>query len=354
MLLAETFQAHNKVRFVLEFGYFLPWKDQVAKVLERKGAVVHCFPASNNLLLFFKFFTLSRFFKKHHINIIHCHLPWAGFVGRVAGKLAGIPVVYTEHNKQERYHIITRWLNKLTFSWQKCVIAVSDEVAESIRKNIDSKTSVITVLNGVNTNTFVRIEDERRKFRQQLYIPDHCKVIGIVAVLRVQKRIELWLESAAEIVKQFPDTRFIIVGDGPCRLLAEQKIMEFELESYVHLVGLQTETRGYYAAFDLFFMTSEFEGLPVAMLEAMSMSCPVVSTTAGGIGEVVRHGIDGLLYPVNTSATMLASGCVQLLKDQQQAKEFGVHSRQRVMDAFSIERMVTKIELIYHDLTSQA
>jgi glycosyltransferase involved in cell wall biosynthesis len=354
MLLPETLEAHNRSEFVFGFAYFLPWKNQVALILKEKNAEVHCFQAPNNIQLLLKFNFIASFLKKWKVDILHCHLPWAGLVGRLAGKLAGIPVVYTEHNKQERYHRITRWLNKITFSWQHAVIAVSQEVADSIRINIGDKTKVYTIVNGVNTKTFIRNPEEGKRIRESLGIPAHAKVIGLVAVLRVQKRIDLWLEAAAEIIKQLPDARFIVVGDGPCRGVAEEKISQLGLAQHVYLVGLQTETRPYYSAFDLFFMTSEFEGLPVAMLEAMSMKCAIVSTTAGGIGEVVRNGSEGLLFPVASNAVTLASGCVAVLKDAHTEKEFATNARQRVIDKFSIDQMTAAIETVYRDLMKRS
>jgi L-malate glycosyltransferase len=353
MLLPETFDVHDKSQFEFQYAYFLPWKDQIAKVLAVKGAVVHCFQASNNIALFLKFVTIASFLKKWNADVLHCHLPWAGFVGRVAGKLANVPVVYTEHNKQERYHGITRWLNKVTFSWQEAVIAVSKEVADSIQTNIGNKTTVYTILNGVNTETFVRSTADGTRIREQLGIPLASKVVGLVAVFRTQKRIDLWLNAAAEINRLLPDTHFVLVGDGPQRTMVEGKVKELRLESVVHLVGLQPETRPYYAAFDLFFMTSEFEGLPVAMLEAMSMECPVVSTVAGGIGEVIRSGQEGLLFPVACSANDLANACVSLLSDPETMNTFAQRARERVVAAFSIKQMASQVESVYREVSKR-
>lgn len=352
MLLPETYNVHNKQEFEFQYGYFLPWKDQVAKVLTAKGASVYCFKASNNVALFLKFAAIASFLRRWKANVLHCHLPWAGFVGRVAGKFAGVPVVYTEHNKQERYHGITRWLNKATFSWQRAVIAVSQEVADSIRTNIGNKTTVYTILNGVNTDTFVRSETESQRTRRSFGIPEHSKVVGLVAVFRTQKRIDLWLAAAAEIVKTLPDTHFILVGDGPQRQMAEEKINALGLNKVVHLAGLQTEPKPFYSAFDLFFMTSEFEGLPVAMLEAMSMECPVVATAAGGIGEVIRHGKEGLLFPVASHAGELAAGCVSVLSDTRKRNEFASKARDRVVTSFSIKQMTHQLEQVYRDIST--
>ncbi|WP_222933028.1 glycosyltransferase, partial [Fulvivirga aurantia] len=84
---------------------------------------------------------VKKYIKKHNIQLIHAHLPWAGFLARVIHRHIRIPVIYTEHNKQERYHRITFWLNKLTFGWQNMAVAVSNDVEVSIRKNIGAKTT---------------------------------------------------------------------------------------------------------------------------------------------------------------------------------------------------------------------
>src|ERR1700690_654038 len=134
MLLPETLRFHNKLGFVWLYGYFLPWKDQMVNSLKREGGQVICFTARNNIEMLFKIPQIIMFMRKEKIDILHCHLPWAGICGRLIKKYSGIPVIYTEHNKQERYHFLTRWLNLFTLNWSTRVIAVSEEVADSIRK----------------------------------------------------------------------------------------------------------------------------------------------------------------------------------------------------------------------------
>jgi hypothetical protein len=111
MLLPETITLHDKQRFSFEVVYFLPWKNQVVSLIEATGTPVTCMPAGNNIQLMLQAGRLIRYIRQHRIDIIHCHLPWAGFLGRYVHLRTGVPVVYTEHNKQERYHGITRTLN---------------------------------------------------------------------------------------------------------------------------------------------------------------------------------------------------------------------------------------------------
>ncbi|WP_315817023.1 glycosyltransferase [Paraflavitalea speifideaquila] len=125
---------HDREKYHFHYLYFLPWKNQVVNELEKAGGTVVCFPAGNNIRIVMQLSKIIAYVRKHHIQLIHCHLPWAGIVGRLVGRLTRIPVVYTEHNKWERYHKLTYFMNKLTFSSQQQVIAVSGEVARSIKK----------------------------------------------------------------------------------------------------------------------------------------------------------------------------------------------------------------------------
>src|SRR5688572_27115885 len=172
MLLPETLKLHNKNDFEFHYIYFLPWKDQLVNAIEHAGGVVHCFSAKNNLQIILKYWSLAQYIRDHNIELVHCHLPWAGFVGRLLHRFAKIPVVYTEHNKQERYHGITFFLNKLTFNWQTKVIAVSQDVHESIKENISPRIHVQTILNGVNTENFIRDKTAGKAIRLEYNIPD--------------------------------------------------------------------------------------------------------------------------------------------------------------------------------------
>ena len=108
MLLPETLKLHNKQKFDFHYIYFLPWKDQMVDAIKDAGGKVTCLEAKNNVRLITKYKKIITYCKANEIDLIHCHLPWAGFVGRLVHKKTGIPVIYTEHNMQERYHVATK------------------------------------------------------------------------------------------------------------------------------------------------------------------------------------------------------------------------------------------------------
>ena len=118
MLLPETLRLHNKEKFEFDYVYFLPWKNQMVKEISEQGGKVICIEANNNLSLLSKYNEVAKYCKKNNIDIIHSHLPWSGFLSRLVYKQTGIPLIYTEHNIQERYHVATKKLNAFTFNWQ--------------------------------------------------------------------------------------------------------------------------------------------------------------------------------------------------------------------------------------------
>ncbi len=347
MLLPETLRVHNKDQFEFHYIYFLPWKDAMVSSILEHGGKVTCIAARNNIELLFKAKAVSAYAKKHGINLIHAHLPWAGIASRIAGKLSGIPVIYTEHNKQERYHIATRLANLFTLNWLTKIIAVSEDVEQSIRKHKSNlKASLITILNGVNTERFAPGRFQREEIRAKFNIPLDAPVIGTIAVFRFQKRLDVWIDLAKKILSHRPETHFIIVGDGPLKELLLEKQKQLGLESRVHFAGTQTEVRPFLSTFDLYMMTSVFEGLPIALLEAMSSGCAVVSTNAGGIKEVIRPGIDGLLCDVE-EPERLVEFATELIADATKRNALALQGRERVREEFSMEKMVNALEAVY-------
>ena len=346
MLLPETIKLHHSKQFNFHVIYFLPWKNQLVATIESTGVKVTCLSANNNIQLMLQAPKLLQYIREHNIDLIHCHLPWAGFLGRYVHARTGIPMLYTEHNKQERYHGITKQLNQWTFNFQSAAIAVSGDVAESIEKNIHPRIPVHVVLNGVNTNNFRRNTEAAMAIKKQYGIHDNSFVVGTMAVFRFQKRLEIWLEVVAELYKKYPTLRAVMVGDGPLKAELENTIAKLGLQDVIIRPGLQTNTIDWFSTMDVFMMSSSFEGLPIALLEAMSCNCAIVSTNAGGIGEVIRHDIDGLLCGVD-EWQQLVPLTERLINDRQQLQRLSAAARQRAEQAFSLQRMVNELETIY-------
>ena len=346
MLLQETLKQHDRSKFEFHYIYFLPWKDQMVEGLRKEGGIVINIPAKNNRVIISKTARVINYIKEHKIDLVHCHLPWAGFVGRYIHKRTGIPVLYTEHNKQERYHFITRYINKFTFNYQTAVIAVSADVATSIKNNIHPKIPVQTILNGADTMYFKRDVSAGKFLRDSLNIPQDAIVIGTIAVFRFQKRLKEWILLYKRLKEKHPKVYGCIVGDGILNEEIRAFVKEQGMEDAILMPGLQTNVIPWLSAMDIFMMTSEFEGLPIALLEAMSMECAVVCTNAGGIKELIRDRVDGFLTEVENWEELMLP-LEELVTNPQTLSKWGANARKRVTDSFSMKTMVEQTEKLY-------
>jgi glycosyltransferase involved in cell wall biosynthesis len=211
---------------------------------------------------------------------------------------------------------------------------------------------VQVVANGADTAKYARSLTVENDIRKELNIPATATVIGITCVFRVQKRLGTWLEIARALHAKHPDTFFIIVGDGPLRDEINAKAKALGTDKYVFFAGLQAETRPYFTAMDVFMMSSEFEGLPIALLEAMSMNCVPACTAAGGIPEVIKDGVNGVLVPVQ-QPMQLVDRLSQLIQQPDRVAQMKEAARQTVIDSFSMKKMVGELEVIYNDLINK-
>ncbi len=369
-LIPETALVHDQNKFEFHCLYFYHQDQNILDELKAAGIQTHLIPAKN-LELFFKIKKVKHFVLEQGFDIIHAHLPWAGILARFVGKELAIPIVYTEHNTWERYNKISYLGNRFSFKHQDVAIAVSNEVALSMRLNSiwdpyrrGGRLKVIVVQNGVNTEVFRRksVENERIEIgrlgsgilggvslRERLGIPENACVIGKVAVFRSQKRLWLWVELAMRILKTCPETHFLLVGDGEWSERILSQVKKSGLEKNFHWVGVQKNVVPYLSLMDIYLSTSEFEGLPIAMLEAMSCEVPIVSTRAGGIGEVIQHGKQGFLTEIEEWEE-LEGYCIQLLQNPELRKTMAQAARDRVIEKFSMKRMVSELERIYMEV----
>jgi glycosyltransferase involved in cell wall biosynthesis len=202
----------------------------------------------------------------------------------------------------------------------------------------------VTVHEGVDIE-HVRAAPPAR-VHEEFWLPHDAPIVGNVAALVPHKGQRYLIEAATLVLRQVPDARFVIAGDGELRPQLERQVKEHRLEKHVILAGFRPDVLSLHRAFDIFVMSSVTEGLGTSLLDAMACGKPIVGTTAGGIPEVVADGVTGLLVPPRDPEA-LARALVTLLKDRGLRVQFGAAALARVRERFSAERMVQDTLRVY-------
>lgn len=351
-LLVSGLDAADRERLELSYAYFLPHKSQLVPDLRARGADVTLFSAGSSAGCLAQAGRVAALIRRERIDLVHTHLPIASVVGRIAGQMARVPVVSTEHNLLQRYHPATRLLTLSTWGLQSFVVAVSQEVADSIAAHAGTRVPVRVVRNGVDAGRFRRDVLAGRTVRAKHGIPEDSVVVGTVSVFRTQKRLDRWIEVAARVHSAHPNVRFLVVGEGPERPRIEDAIVAHRARDFVVLAGLQEEVRPYLSAMDVYLMTSVFEGLPVAMLEAMATECPVVATAVGGIPEVVRDGAEGFLASTEDFERVV-DATSRLVAEPRLRVQLGAQARTRVVESFGMVPMQRELETVYEEVVQR-
>jgi glycosyltransferase involved in cell wall biosynthesis len=186
----------------------------------------------------------------------------------------------------------------------------------------------------------------------ECYLPVGSPVVGNVAALVPHKGQHYLIEAAALVVREVPDVRFVILGDGELREQLEREIKQKHLERHVFLAGFRSNALELIKSFDVFVMSSITEGLCTSIVDAMAASKCVVATEAGGIPEVVAHGETGFLVPVR-DPKVLAQRLVQVLKDEPLRRRMGEAGLARARARFTVERMVEETNAVYERLAGR-
>jgi glycosyltransferase involved in cell wall biosynthesis len=183
----------------------------------------------------------------------------------------------------------------------------------------------------------------------EFWLPHNAPVVGNIAALLPHNGHRHLVDAAAQVVRECPDARFVIIGEGELRPALERQIRDRRLEKHVVLAGSRPDVLPLLKSFDVFAMSSLNDALRTAVLEAMACSVPVVAMETDSIGEGVKDGVDGCLVPPRDTEA-LAAAVIRLLKDQAFAQAIGAAARARVERQFTAERMVRGTLEVYEDL----
>lgn len=278
------------------------------------------------------------------VDVVHTHNPQPLIYGAPAARLAGIRVVHTKHgaNPGSARQVALRRLAARLVDAFVAVSPTTATVARRRREVAEAKLSVI--LNGVDLAAFHPDATARADVRRELGIPDGAWVVGTVGRLAIEKQHLLLVRAAAPLLGE--NAHLVIVGDGPERATIEALVRQLSAAHFVHLTGVRGDVARCLAGMDLFALSSQSEGLPLVLPEAMATGLPVVSTAVGGIPDVVEEGITGYLVPSGDEAA-LRSRFAAFKEDREKARLCGEHARSVALDRFSATRMTDEYLAIY-------
>jgi glycosyltransferase involved in cell wall biosynthesis len=300
---------------------------------------------------------LSKLVRRNQIQIVHAHMardyPLASYAVR------------KNHNSRL---IVTRHvlfplnrLHRLTLSRAARIIAVSQGVATQLRtEKIAPLEKISVVLNGIDVVRFAdaRAAFDRRQFLHQWNLPEHSLLVGTVGELTPLKGQSEFLKAAVEVIKQCPNTHFVIAGtdNSPGKTngaVLEDLISRLNLTERVTIVPWLEDIAQLYSALDVFVSASHTESFGLAIAEAMASASAVVATRTEGAREIIQPGVTGLLVPIG-DADELAEALLELLTDNDRRVRMGTAAQQTVSAKFKIERMIDETERIYLEETKDA
>ncbi len=309
------------------------------------------------------FFKIYGILKKERPGIIHTHSSKAGIVGRWAAyfyKITStapgeVKIIHTFHgfgfHDFQNFIVKSIFVNveRITAKISDVLVAVAhDNITKGLKNGIGRKEQYIVIRSGIKLGDYGK-ENDSACVKKGLGIRDE-QTVGMIACFKKQKSPLDFVRTAKYVCDKKPGTKFLLVGDGVLRPKIESLIRELNLENNVILAGWRSDVPAMLKTFDVFILTSIFEGLPKVVVEAMASGIPVVATAVDGTKEIVRDGDTGFLVNPHENQKM-AERILRLLDDAELRKSFSSRAVKYIQE-FDIDLMVRQQEELYIKLLS--
>jgi len=293
---------------------------------------------------------LFRFLLKNRFDVIHTFLFQANNLGRVVGWAANVPVrIGSQRSTDYWRRPCHNLLDRITLPFSRIVVSNSEAGRKMLMRRVGlAPGKVIVIPNGVPLAAVI----PKDKAREILGFSGEAFLIGSVGNLRPPKGYQYLLPAFREVALKYPESRLLIAGEGPLRRTLERFSRRLGISRKVFFLGFQKDLSVFYSGLDLFAMPSLWEGMPVALLEALSYGLPVIVTAVSGIPEVVSDGVEGFLSaPANPQ--QIAAGIMELLSNPQKRLEMGNRGRARAENEYSREIMVAAYASLYREMVKE-
>ena len=297
------------------------------------------------------FLRLWRIMRRGGFDVVHTHSAKAGFVGRLAGRLAGTPrVIHTPHTfpfemdvgRLARSYYLR--LERMAGRFCDRIVCVCPSQLALARSVADPARAVL-IENGIPPPP-LRDTEERLQRRRELGIDPDIPVAAVIGRFTLQKGHDVFIEAARRVAGRLPSARFVLVGDGELRTRLENLILAAGMKERFLLAGTREDAGNLLTAFDVVVLPSLWEGLPYTLLEAMAAARGVVATRVGGMPDVIENGVDGLLVPPKDPAA-LSEAMTTLLDNAKLRSKMGAHARRTVLNRYDIGQMMGRLAALY-------
>ena len=281
---------------------------------------------------------------KARVDIVHTHNPAALVYGAPAATLAGVRSVHTKHglNPDSSRRM---WLRRVASSMVDAYVAVTPTLARvAVERHECDSTRLHVISNGIDTARFAPNVAARQRVRSELGIPENAWVVGTVGRLAPEKNQGLLIDAVEPMLD--PRRHLVIVGDGPAREALAERARGTLRPDLIHFTGARPDVENLLASFDAFALTSESEGLPLVILEAMAVGLPVVATAVGGVPDVVQPGKTGFLAPASDRIALMKELLLLATRSELVAK-VAAAGRSMVLERHSKEHMARDYDNLY-------
>ena len=290
---------------------------------------------------------LRRIVKRRAIDVIHCHGYKPDFYGRIAGALAGVPVVSTCHlwTRATRALRMYARLDGIILRRFDKVVAVSKPILEDLRSARVPEHKLVHIPNGISVTDFISAVPAYRSM-----FPPRTFLFGAAGRQVHAKGFDLLLQAMSRVVGLVPRARLLIAGTGP--LLDEYRHMtrDLNIEDHVIFLGRCDTMPEFYASLDAFLLPSRDEGLPIALLEAMASARTVIATDVGSVKSAVRNHSTGLLIAPD-SLESLTSAMLSVISNHERLSKLGNAARIEIVSSFSSRKMVNRYAELYREVS---
>jgi glycosyltransferase involved in cell wall biosynthesis len=269
-------------------------------------------------------------------------------IGWWAARRVGIPVIAISHGwtaatLKVRFNEL---IDRVVLRWMDAVVCVSAAQAARVCRALVPARKIVTITNSVSADAFAAPDRAYRTALVRFFPqPPRC-IVGAAGRFSPEKDFALFVDAAAAVAAQRPDTGFVLFGDGPLRGALEQQIARLGLRERFVLAGFRSDVGKYLPHLDLAVLSSLTEGLPVILLEAFAAGVPMVATAVGGIPEVLEDGRSGYLVPPGDRAA-LARRILDAIDDDGARRAMGRYAQRHVRAHFSFEEQAWRYQQLF-------